>query len=151
MSLVFQYNLVLHIIFGVMGVIALYAVWMALLRAKPSFKFLRVSSISAFVFLVLSWITGGYYYSKYYGTEVKPVIKEGQYPWAHDIFMESKEHVFLFLPFLAFVLAVAIFLLRDQLTSESKLKRALIFLAGLSFLLGVAITLSGVVISGAVR
>src|SRR3989344_3382411 len=45
---------------------------------------------------VASWIAGGYYYVIYYGTLVKPVIKSGLAPWAHNIVMETKEHIFLF-------------------------------------------------------
>jgi len=37
---------------------------------------------------------------EFYGSTVKPFIKEGPYPWAHKVVMETKEHVFLFLPFL---------------------------------------------------
>ena len=151
MSALLQYNLVAHIIFGLLGIMALYATWMVLLRDKLNLRFARWSSTTAVVSLVLSWLSGGYYYTMYYGTTVKPIIKDGAYPWAHSVFMEAKEHVFLFLPFLAIVIAASVFLLGDRLTPESKFKRPLVFVTGLSFILGVAITLSGVLISGAVR
>lgn len=52
------------------------------------------------LFLVAAWLGGGFYYVEIYGSQVKPFIKEGPLPWAHGVAMETKEHVFLFLPFL---------------------------------------------------
>lgn len=52
------------------------------------------------LFLVAAWIGGGYYYVEFYGSSIKPFIKDGPMPWAHGVAMETKEHVFLFLPFL---------------------------------------------------
>src|SRR3989344_6768256 len=45
---------------------------------------------------IASWIAGGYYYVVHYGTLVKPVIKAGVAQWVHNIIMETKEHIFLF-------------------------------------------------------
>jgi hypothetical protein len=56
---------------------------------------------------------------------VKPLIKEGPLPWAHKIVMETKEHVFIFLPFLG-LLAYGLL----QRVGEAKpAKYALVFLA----------------------
>ena len=65
--------------------------------------------------------------------------------------MESKEHVFLFLPFLYLVLAIVISGFSDRLTAQPDLKKQLALLAAINAILGIIITLSGVVISGAVR
>ena len=63
--------------------------------------------------------------------------------------MEAKEHVFLFLPFLAIVLALAIWFLESEILADEKLKRYLILTAGAAFVLGLFIVLMGMAISGA--
>ena len=70
--------------------------------------------------MFLSWIVGGYYYVAYYGSTVKPLIKGGATPWVHYVIMETKEHVFIFIPLLAFCVAL---LLRRQQTAEAQLAR----------------------------
>ncbi len=141
-----------HVVAGILGIAAFYVVWLHLFREKRSMGFLKFTSISGVIFLVLSWLTGGYYYAMYYGKAVRNIVKDGKYPWAHTVFMESKEHLFLFLPFLA--LAVAIILLttsQDKLDAEPVLKRRLSWVAGLIVILGIIVTLSGAIVSGAVR
>lgn len=61
----------------------------------------KIISLVGVTFFILNWLTGGYYYVVIYGPQVKPIIKEGPMPWAHEIVMETKEHIFLFLPFIA--------------------------------------------------
>ena len=143
--------LVLHVFFGIFGVIASYVSWLSLLRPKPNLKWLRFSSLSGFLLFLASWLFGGYYYVNYYGATVKPIIKAGPYPWAHSFLMESKEHLFLFLPFLTLVIFLVSFLCGEKLEVGKRCKKPLAWLAGLTFVLGIFITLSGVLISGAVR
>ena len=45
----------------------------------------------------------------YYGGAVRRIIKEGDFPWAHLVFMEVKEHAFLLLPFMSLVLTLIFF------------------------------------------
>ncbi|MFC1689685.1 hypothetical protein ACFL07_08540 [Pseudomonadota bacterium] len=60
----------------------------------------RLATLLGVVFIGSAWLAGGFYYVEVYGTAVKPLIKEGPMPWVHSIVMETKEHVFIFLPFL---------------------------------------------------
>lgn len=151
MSGLLKILLISHIFLGLAGIIASYAVWMGLLKKKISVKFLRLSSLVSLVFFLLSWLTGGYYYAVYYGQSVRGVIKSGSYPWAHSIFMEAKEHIFFFIPFLAAVIFIIFYFLNDEIESDGRLKKAAMFLAGLTTILGIVITVSGLIISGAVR
>lgn len=151
MSLTFKLLLTSHVLLGTLGVVALYAVWMGLLKQKISLKFLRFSSLWGFILLVLSWVTGGYYYSLYYGKTVKPAILAGPYPWGHGVFMEAKEHAFLLLPVLALAITVLLYSAGDRVESDAALKKQLAFLSGVTAVIGIVIALSGVVISGAVR
>lgn len=151
MTAIFKFLLVFHVITGVLGVAAFYAVWLSFLRRKFAAKSLRRRSFAGLALLVLSWLSGGYYYATYYGQAVRAVIKGGKYPWAHTVFMEAKEHIFLFLPFLALAAAVIIAKFGDGLESRPMLQKSLAALCGVLVLLGTIVTLSGAVISGAVR
>lgn len=138
---------------GVVGVIASYAVWLHGIKKTPPAEFLKISSGIAFFSFLLSWMAGAYYYVVYYGTAVKPVIKAGAFPFAHDFFMEAKEHVFLFLPFLSFVIFTTFMMFGEKLYSEENisLKRPLSFFSGIVAVLGFFVALSGIIISGAVK
>lgn len=151
MNIFLKTLLAIHVIIGMTGVIAFAGVWMNMLKSKLSMKFLTWSSAVGFVAFITSWFTGGYYYAIYYGAVAKPIILKGNYPWAHSFFMEAKEHIFLFLPFLAAALFIALLLLGERIEAEASLKKALTWLAGIIVVLGIIMALSGVIISGAVR
>lgn len=140
-----------HIVFGVLAVAGMYSLLMMLLKREPNIVNLKRFSISSLVFILISWLAGAYYYLTYYGGAVKPIIKKGPYPWAHNIVMEAKEHIFLFLPFLLAVVVIAVIVSGGGLNQNEKLKRALVHLVGLMTIIGIAITFSGLAISGAVR
>ena len=91
-----------HAIFGELGIFAF--VWAFVELFDPTtqrLKRAKTASLVGTVFFMLSWIIGGYYYVSFYGPIIKPLILEGPQPWAHTVVMEAKEHIFLFLPFLA--------------------------------------------------
>lgn len=143
--------LIAHVILGIIGVAASYAVWLDLLKKSPSLGFLKKAAAVSFFSYLLSWFSGGYYYVLYYGGVQKPKIIAGAYPWAHKIFTEAKEHIFIFLPFAVLALLVVVWKSNQDLSSNESLRKAAAFLAGVITVLGVAITLAGIIISGAVR
>ena len=99
---------------------------------------------------VASWIAGGYYYVIYYGTLVKPVIKSGLAPWAHNIIMETKEHIFLFVIPLAMTV-LCITLLEKEDVERLALRRLAMWLSGTVAVLGLLIGAMGFIISAAAR
>ena len=99
---------------------------------------------------VASWIAGGYYYVIYYGTLVKPVIKSGLAPWAHNIIMETKEHIFLFVIPLAMTV-LCITLLEKEDVERLALRRLAMWLSGTVAALGLLIGAMGFIISAAAR
>lgn len=151
MSPLLQTLLSSHVIFGLVGVTAVYAVLMSVLKREPSLRFLKYSSLTALVSYVISWVTGGYYYVVYYGGAVKPLIKEGDFPWAHLIFMEAKEHAFLFLPFASLALVLMFWFSGDKILSDSKLKNAVAIFAAVIAVIALFITISGMVVTGSAR
>ncbi|MBL7045915.1 MAG: hypothetical protein ISR99_02710 [Parcubacteria group bacterium] len=148
MSNVFATMLVTHVVVGIIGVSATYALLMAILKKKPSLWFMKLSALIAFLSYLVSWGFGGYYYVLRYGSEVKPIINAGDYPWAHGIFMESKEHLFLFIPVLIFVSLLILWTHGHEVIANKDLKRALAFLIFITFLLALFVTLSGIIVSG---
>ncbi len=157
MTPLLQFSLIAHVILGIAGVSAAYAVWLHGIKKIPPVKFLKISSGIAFFSFIFSWIAGAYYYVAYYGAAVKPVIKAGSSPWGHNFFMEMKEHVFLLLPFLSLVVFITLLVFGEQLGKEDSsvalapLKRALSFLSGVVVILGILIAISGIGISGAIK
>lgn len=133
-----------HIILGLIGVFASLAVVLAIVGRRYNHVLALYSSIIAFTGYMLSWALGGWYYVTYYGSAVKPIIKNGPYPWAHLIVMESKEHIFLMLPILSAVLALLVWLGRGR-------QRAVAILSILTALIAVFILITGIVISGGVQ
>lgn len=149
MSPVLVVYLTLHIFFGTAGII-LTGAYLFLVSGKYlDIKGLRVNSVLAFLAFLASWISGGLYYTSYYGKAVRPVILKGNFAWIHEILMETKEHVFLFIPFLSLVI-VAVTLVSCDLVSDSKVKKAL---SGLGFVvvsIALFVLILGIFVSGAV-
>lgn len=140
-----------HVVIGLIGVMASYAVLMALLQCKVPLTFLKGAAFIATISYIVTWFTGGYYYVVFYGKAIKPVIKAGAYPWAHTFFMEAKEHLFLFLPILAIVLSMLATRYGVVFDSNPGLKKYAALLSAITASIGVFMALAGVVISGAVR
>lgn len=151
MTSLLSFSLVTHVVIGLIGVIATYAAWIELLRRTPQIKKLILFSWVSLGSYVISWVAGGYYYLNYYGKQVKPLILAGPYPWAHTFFTETKEHVFLFLPFLALVSCMLICGYQAKLMEQPKLKGAVVWLVAIQFILGTFMAVAGYIISGSVR
>ncbi len=146
-------NLVLlHSISG--GLAALFLTWIILEIRYPTKRSLSRARVASYVtvFLVTAgcWIAGGYNYLTSYGFQVKPVILEGPYPWAHEIVMELKEHIFVFLPIIALALSVTFSTLDgDIFLNDTKSRRALTMIAYLALFMVLLMFLMGAVISNA--
>lgn len=150
MPILFQNLLIGHILLGLAAIACSVLVLVGFFSAGGG-KFLKITSLSAFLLYLGSWFAGGYYYVEHYGNNVKPLIKAGPYSFAHGVFMEAKEHIFLFIPILAGVIFIASWLLGDKINQEPKIKSALTALAFVVVFLGVLITALGMLISGAVK
>ena len=139
----------LHATLGEIGIFAFLLVFVELLNpSELRIKRAKIASLIGLTFFILSWIIGGYYYVSFYGTDVKPVIKEGPQPWAHSIVMEAKEHIFLFLPFLA---VIASLLIMNVRVNETKKLKSILKLSALIIITGFMMALMGYVISTGFR
>ncbi len=151
MSTLFAVLLIVHVVLGLVGVMASFRVTFLLLRPEVQIRSLKCTSMLAFLSYIISWLSGGWYYWKYYGASVKPKIIGGDYAWAHAIFMEAKEHVFLFLPFVTFCVWLIIWKKADTFPTDTLLRKRMMILSLCITLVATIITLSGVLITGGAR
>lgn len=142
----------IHAALGEIGIFAFLWVFVELLNpTKTRIQRAKIVAMVGLIFIVFSWFAGGYYYVEHYGPEVKPMIKEGPAPWAHKIFTETKEHVFLFLPFLAALTIGLIHHYKDRLITNKDAKNAVLWSSGLIVLIGLAMAFMGYMISTGAR
>ncbi len=141
-----------HAAIGELGVLAF--LWVFIELMNPSVKGIarcRKAAILGVVCFLTVWITGGFYYVVHYGPNVKPLILAGPQPWAHKIVMEAKEHIFLFLPFLAVSALGLISSLGNSLIKDKRSRRTVQWLSAMCVIIGMAMALMGYMISTAAR
>lgn len=97
----------------------------------------------------LAWIAGGFYYAKYYGQNVKPIITAGRTPWVHTVLMETKEHLFLFLPFLSITGIFLLWRMNKEIDANAIVRKWTALLLTLIIVLGLIMAFSGILISSA--
>ncbi|MBI5732528.1 hypothetical protein HY967_01025 [Candidatus Jorgensenbacteria bacterium] len=142
----------LHAALGELG--ALMFLWVLVEMLDPNETRIRRAKKAAMLgllFLVLSWILGGYYYLGHYQADVKAVIKAGPDPWTHSIITETKEHVFIFLPFLATIVWGMFMRYGLELQNNKNLSRAVVVLAALIILVALSMAGMGYLISSGFR
>jgi len=138
------------------GFAALALIWIVIEMMHPTNEGIKRAKaagfLAAFFNIIGCWIIGGYNYLIDYGSNVKPIILSGSLPWAHQIFMETKEHVFIFLPILSILLAIIFFILGKDyiLLNDRKARHGVIlitiitlFMILLMFVMGAFISYVG--------
>lgn len=140
----------LHLGFAIIGIDAF--LWLlGKLKDDSGSKRSRIfTALVGVIAFIGSWLAGGYYYVVYYGILVKPVIKSGVAPWVHNIIMETKEHIFLFVIPLAVTVFFITFLEKEEI-NRLKIKRIAVWLSGTVAVLGLLVGAMGFVISAAAR
>jgi hypothetical protein len=97
--------------------------------------------------MAAAWICGGYWYVHFYPPE-KTLILTGPWPFAHNLFMETKEHLFFVTGILALLLPIAT---RESLYSNSAARKLVLSIAGLIVISGLAVEGAGAVINHGVK
>jgi hypothetical protein len=143
----------LHVASGELG--ALLLVWAIIEIAmgplgRGAYR-AKIASLSGLVVILAHWVISGVYYVEHYGDVVKPVIKAGNWAWAHSIIMESKEHIFLFLPFIAALFVFLVWKHNDDLKENKKIRYALFALGGAAVIIIGLMIASGFLISSSYR
>jgi hypothetical protein len=140
--------LLAHATFGVTGCMAALWVFVETLNARPANTGrIQTAALVAAVCMAAAWICGGYWYVHFYPAE-KAWILKGPWPFAHNVFMETKEHLFFITAILAFLLPVAT---REKLSSNSAARKLVLCVAALIAITGLAVEGAGAVIDHGVK
>ena len=136
-----------HATFGVAGCLAALWVFVEALNARPgNHRRIRAASFLAAVCMVATWICGGYWYLHFYPQE-KALILAGPWPFAHNIFMETKEHLFFIAVLLALLLPIAV----RQTVDSNCVRKLVLSIAGLGCITALAMEGLGAVIDHGVK
>ncbi|MCP8308840.1 MAG: hypothetical protein H3Z54_09140 [archaeon] len=140
-----------HVVLG--DATAVTALWIIVELLEPTQKRVNRAALVSLLGLTLAWlvyIIGGYYYVVGY-PPVRDVIKVSAWDWAHKIFMEAKEHIFLFGPYLMTTIAVALNFNRERLLTDNRSRRAIIVLSFIIVIGSATMLFMGVIISTGYR
>jgi hypothetical protein len=136
--------LLAHSTFGVLGTIS--AVWVFVealnARAENAGRIRKAAFIVALC-MTATWIVGGYWYIHFYPAD-RALILAGPWPFAHTLFMETKEHLFFIPLILSFYLPIAA---ADKLYENAAARKMVLSVAMLIVLSGLAIEGAGAVIN----
>jgi hypothetical protein len=140
--------LLAHAAFGVTGCLAALWVFAEALSARiGNARRIQVAAWIAALSMAAAWVCGGYWYVHFYPVE-KALILKGPWPFAHNIFMETKEHLFFATAILAFLLPLAT---RENLASNPAARRLVLSIAALVAITGLAVEGAGAVIDHGVK
>jgi hypothetical protein len=143
--------LLLHPMFGVLGVLAALWVFVEVLNASAAnIGRIRAAALVVAVVIWLSYLIGGYWYVNYYAPE-RDLIKSGPWPFAHTFFMETKEHLFFVLLLISTYLPIAAYGISARLAGDRGARGLLMTLAGLVAVLGLVMEGSGAVMTLGVK
>jgi hypothetical protein len=134
-----------HVVFGVLGILCGVAIFMDALNANErNLERIKKLSMAVAVFIILSYLIGGYWYVVFYGHD-RDIIKAGQWPWAHNYFMEVKEHLFFIPLMLSIYLPVVAY--RNDVLRDGNNRKLLLVISALIVLFGLFMEGAGGIIS----
>jgi hypothetical protein len=140
--------LLAHPTFGALGILAAVWVFVEVLNARSSNQArIQVASLAAAGFIWASYLVGGYWYVTFYAAD-KARILGGPWPFAHNFFMETKEHVFLGLLLLATFLPIAAY---NNIVASRGARNLVLWSAAFVVLMGLAMEGAGAFISMGVK
>src|ERR1035437_1344669 len=139
--------LLAHATFGGLGTLAALWVFVEALNAREeNAGRIRKGSLFTASFMVAAGMLGGYWYTNFYPAD-KAIILKGPWPFAHNLFMETKEHLFFLVLVLALYLAIAA---REKLRANSSGRNMVLCVSMLIVLGGLAMEgFGGIITHGA--
>lgn len=136
--------LMAHATCGVLGTLA--ALWVfveALNASERNAARTRTAARLVAAFVAITAVVGGYWYVCFYPAD-RAMILKGPWPFAHNIFMETKEHLFFATLILALYLPIAA---ADRLSSSPYARKMVLCVAALIVLTGLVMEGSGAIIN----
>jgi hypothetical protein len=137
-----------HVLFGVGCLIT--AVWIfveALHASEVNVARIRRVSLLSAVSMWLAFIIGGYWYVTFYKAD-KAIILNGPWKFAHEMVMETKEHLVFILLLLATYLPVVA---ANNLAANKDARRLMLWTSALTALLALAMDGEGALIAMGVK
>jgi hypothetical protein len=129
-----QGQMMLHVGFGVLGILLAVALFVDVLNVNErNIERIKKLSVAVAVLIVLSYLFGGYWYVVNYGHD-RDIIKAGQWAWAHNYFMEVKEHIFFVMLMLSMYLPITVY--RNAPLAEKKKRHLVLGVSALIVLIG---------------
>jgi hypothetical protein len=140
--------LLAHATLGVLGTLSALWVFVETLNAQEqNAQRIRRLAVAVAILMGAAGTLGGYWYLRFYPIE-RALILKGPWPFAHSLFMETKEHLFLMTLILAFYLPIAA---RDRLYSNAVARKMVLCVSMLIVLTGLSIEGAGAVIDHGVK
>jgi len=137
-----------HVLFGVACMVA--AVWLFadVLHANPNnlARIRRVSRCAA-ACMWLAFLAGGYWYVTAYKAD-KSIILKGPWPFAHNLVMETKEHLVIMLLLLVTYLPVVA---ANNLAASKDARKLMLWVTGTVAVLALAMDGEGALIAMGVK
>jgi hypothetical protein len=140
--------LLAHSTSGVFGTMAALWVFVETLNAREeNAARIRKAALLTSLCMCATWILGGYWYIHFYPAD-RAMILKGPWPFAHTLFMETKEHLFYITLILSFYLPIAA---AEKLYANQAARKMVLCVAMLIVLSGLSIEGSGAVINHGVK
>jgi len=140
--------LMAHVMFGVACLISTLWVFVDVLNASEANQHrIRRMSCAAAVFMWIAFVIAGYWYVFSYKVD-KAIILKGPWPFAHNFFMETKEHLVILLLMLATYLPITA---AGNLPANKDARRVVLWVAGMVVLLALMMEGDGAMIAMGVK
>jgi uncharacterized membrane protein YwaF len=137
-----------HVFLGVACIMATLWVFVDTLNASQANQTrIRWISRAAAAFMWGAFVVGGYWYVAFYPAD-KSIILKGPWPFAHEYFMETKEHLVIMLLLLVTYLPIAA---SNNLAANKNARRLVLWVSGMIPLLGLMIEGHGAIIAMGVK
>jgi hypothetical protein len=143
-----QWILMSHVLFGVACIVAAVWLFVDVLNAhEGNLRRIRVVSWTAAAVMWIAFIIAGYWYVVHYKAD-KEVILKGPWPWAHNMFMETKEHLVILLLLLVTYLPIAA---SNNLATNPAARRVMLWVTALVAILALVADGEGGIIASGVK
>ncbi len=137
-----------HVFCGVCCAFSTIGCFVEVLNANPgNLTRIHWMSRACCLFMWMAFLLGGYWYVVDYKAD-KSLILQGPWPFAHNFFMETKEHFVITLLLAATYLPIAA---AGDLASNQAARRLVLWVAGMIFVLALMAEGSGAIIAMGVK
>lgn len=140
--------LMLHVVFGVACMVAAVWLFVDVLNAHAgNLARIRRLSWGAALAMWTAFLVGGYFYVTAYKAD-KAIILKGPWPFAHNMVMETKEHLVIMLLLLVTFLPIAA---ANNLAASRDARKLMLWVTGTIALLALAMDGEGALIAMGVK